>query len=155
LLRVGGTGLVEHRGERPQLRGHLQGPVGSGHECTEHGVQRERHRACDRLDEHQGHRVDIGPAVEGNPFELLGRGVTSGTNHCPGRLGPARLGKRPCQAEVSDAGAALFVKKEVRRLDVSVYQAPGVRIGQGGRDVEAQGSGLRDAEPVTAIEQRA
>ena len=41
-LRVGSPGLLEHRGERPQLRGDLQGPVRTGHEGTEHGVERER-----------------------------------------------------------------------------------------------------------------
>jgi hypothetical protein len=47
---------------------------------------------------------------------------------------------------------ALLVEQQVGRLDIPVYQTPGVGVGQGGGDVKAKSGGLGNGELVTAVQ---
>ena len=98
-----------------------------------------------RLDQHEGQRVDVALAVDGEPLGLLGRRVAGRAQHDAGRLGPGRLGEGPGQPEVGDAQAAVVVEQEVGRLDVTVDEAPPVGV------VEARGRRRgRPAAPARA-----
>ena len=137
----------------PELGRHRDGLVDPGHERAEGGVGGERHLAADRLDDHQGERVDVAAAVERGALGLLGRGVAGGAEHRAGGLGPGGLGEGAGEAEVGDAQAALVVEEEVGRLDVAVDEAPAVGVLERTGGLEADLPGLGRVEAVAGVEQ--
>ena len=88
-------------------------------------VRHEGHGAGDRLVEHQGQRVHVGPPSTFFPRPIRGRHSRPCADHRPGGLGAGRFGQGPGHAEVGHVHPALLVEEEVRRLDVAVHQAPG------------------------------
>ena len=149
------AGPLERLCERAQRVGHLDRLADAGHERGDGGVGRERHRAGDRLDEHEAERVDVGPAVDRLALGLLGRGVAGGAEHGALRLGPGRLGQRPGQAEVGDAQAALLAEEQVGGLHVAVHEAAPVGVVERPGGLEADEERLGRAEAAALVEDAA
>ena len=152
---VGTAGPGDDRGQGPELGRGLDGLVEAAHEGGDGGVGRERHLAGDRLHQHQGQRVDVGPAVDGRPAHLLGRRVAGGAQHGADGLGPGRLGQGPGQPEVADAQPALVVEEEVGGLDVAVDEPPPVGVVEAPGRLQPDQQGLGRAQPPAPVEHRA
>ncbi len=147
--------LLDDQGERAEQARHREGLSGPGHESAQSGIPGERHIACDGLHRHQGQRVDIGSPIERGPHQLFGRRVPGRAQHGPEGLCPTRFRQRSGDAEIGHADVTVFVKEQVRRLDVTMHQTSSVGIGKGRGDIQPEGRHLRDAQPMTAVQQGA
>ena len=115
----------QHLVQRPERRIGGQRNADPRHQGAHRRVRHEGHGAGDRLVEHQGQRVHVGPSVHLLALGRLGGGIAGRADHRPRRFGPGRFGQGPGHAEVGHAHPALLVEEEVRRLDVAVHQARG------------------------------
>ena len=101
-----------------------------------------------QLVEGQAQRVEVGPGVP-LAAEPLGGHVAERAQDVagPGQVVVVDLG----QAEVADPDDALGVEQEVRRLDVAVEDAAGVRVGQGRGRPAGRCAPRRGGTPGAAI----
>ncbi len=122
-----------------------QGPD-PGHEGGDGGVADERRLPGDPLVQHEGQGVDVGLAVQHEPFDLLGGRVTGRAQDGAVRFGPRRLGQRPGQPEVGDPESAVGVEEQVGRLDVPVDEPAAVGVVEPGGGLEADQDRLLRSE---------
>ena len=150
---LGGGGPRQYVVEGPQRFVRGEGGPDPRRQRAQGRVGHEGNRARERLVEHQGQRVHVGPAVDRLAFGRLRRDVAGGPHHGPRGLGVGRLGQRPGDAEVGHPYPSLLVEEKVRRLDIPVHQPPGMGVGQALCDLGAQMGGLGVAETDPAVEQ--
>ena len=147
-----------------QLRGRERIPVQDRVEDDRGRLAREGQRARRHLVEDRPEREEVRARVRELPARLLGGHVRHRAHRRAGRrevvLGPDGLeagdgpvgaparALDPGEAEVQDLHLPARVHEDVRRLDVAVHDAPGVRRLEGVGDLDAHG------EQVLQVERR-
>src|SRR6185503_14012134 len=104
------------------------------------GLPRERRRAGDHLVDHDPDREHVAPRVDGFSLPLLRGHVARRADDDPG-AGQVRRGDQsgvldgPCEPEVEELDAVRG-EKDVRRLEIAVYDLVAVERVEGGENSE-------------------
>ena len=138
--------LAQRRRRRGQVREH---PGGGG-------VARERHLPRQRLEQHTGQRVLVGPTVDVLALQLLGRDVGQRPDDEAG-LRHAGITAVLRDAEVGEVGVPAPAgpgDQDVRRLHVAVHKAARVRGVEGVGDLRDHLDGVARLHPAPAGDHR-
>ena len=106
----------------------------------------ERQLAGQHLEHDDAEREDVGAVIDALAERLLGRHVRHGSLRRPGRVASSFAASRALgaaagpvgEAEVEDLRVAFRRDDDVRRLDVAVDDAVGVRVGERVRDLHGE-----------------
>ncbi len=145
-----------------QLRGRERIPVQDRVEDDRGRLARERQRARRHLVEDRPEREEVRAGVRELPARLLGGHVRHRAHRRAGRrevvpgpdgleegdgpVGPPARSLDPGEAEVQDLHLPARVHEDVRRFDVAVHDAPGMRRLEGVGDLDAHGEQVLQVE---------